>query len=87
MPAFDNHLSGRETDPVPIREVTDGVFQLNLGRINAWLFNHEGQRVLVDTGVPAPGRRDRSEETELCSLFHTQVSFSRKRSNTWNLLY
>jgi glyoxylase-like metal-dependent hydrolase (beta-lactamase superfamily II) len=42
---------------MPVREVCEGVFQINLGRINAWLFCHEKQSVLVDTGLPAHGRR------------------------------
>jgi glyoxylase-like metal-dependent hydrolase (beta-lactamase superfamily II) len=42
---------------MPIRKVCEGVYQFNLGRINAWLYNHGGRRVLVDTGLPAHGRR------------------------------
>lgn len=42
---------------MPVREVCDGVFQLNMERINAWLLCHDGQTVLVDTGLPAHGRR------------------------------
>ncbi len=42
---------------MPVREVCEGVFHLHLGRINAWLFNRDGQKVLVDTGLPAHGRR------------------------------
>ena len=42
---------------MPVREVCDGVFQINMGRINAWLFHQGGQTVLVDTGLPAHGRR------------------------------
>jgi glyoxylase-like metal-dependent hydrolase (beta-lactamase superfamily II) len=42
---------------MPLKKVCEGVYNLNLGRINAWLYNHGGQRVLVDTGLPAHGRR------------------------------
>lgn len=42
---------------VNIEQVTEGVFQLRFGRINAWLVHTGASAALIDTGLPAHGVR------------------------------